>query len=100
MAKGTACSICRLVSLMMACKRSCACALACGAKRKPMPPPDIPPSIQKPQKSSPISRAHAADQRVGVEISGPGNNGLNGAVKIPLGGSAQAANVSVLQAAR
>ena len=28
--------------------------------------------------------AHAANQRVRVEISGPGNNGLNGAVKIPL----------------
>ena len=28
--------------------------------------------------------AHAAYKRVGVEIYGPGNNGLNGAAKIPL----------------
>ena len=44
--------------------------------------------------------AHAANQRVRVEISGPGNNGLNGAVEIPLRAGAQAANVAALQAAQ
>src|ERR1035438_7745930 len=48
MANGMACSTSRLVSLMMAPSRSCAYALRCGLNRNPMPPPDIPPSIQKP----------------------------------------------------
>ena len=55
---------------------------------KPMPPPDIPPSIQKPQKSCAHFRAHAANQGVGVEIAGPGNDGLNGAVEVVFGGGA------------
>src|SRR5712691_357629 len=36
---------------MMICSRSCARALWTGSKMKPMPPPAMPPSIQKPQKS-------------------------------------------------
>ena len=38
---------------------------AFGAKRKPMPPPDMPPSIQKPQKSSPNS---ARARRISVSV--------------------------------
>ena len=47
-----------------------------------MPPPDMPPSIQKPQKSLAEFGARAADQRVGIEVAGPGNDGLDGAVEI------------------
>ena len=43
------------VALMIAAMRRCASALRCGAKMNPMPPPLIPPSIQKPQKSKPNS---------------------------------------------
>ena len=43
------------VALMIAVMRCCASAFRCGAKMKPMPPPLMPPSIQKPQKSPPNS---------------------------------------------
>ena len=36
-----------------------------------MPPPDMPPSIQKPQKSVAEFGARALDQRLGVEIARP-----------------------------
>ena len=62
-----------------------------------MPPPDMPPSIQKPQKSSPISSRAGVDQRFGVQIAGPGNDGLHGAVEIALGQRAEAANIPVAQ---
>ena len=52
-AKGRAGSSSRLVASIIARSRSCASARRAGAKMKPIPPPDIPPSIQKPQKSSP-----------------------------------------------
>ena len=55
MAKGSACSSSRLVCDMISCNRCCACALRFGSTMKPMPPPDMPPSIQKPQKSAPNS---------------------------------------------
>ena len=90
MANGTARSSRRLVSLMMTCIRSWAAAFCCGLNRKPMPPPDMPPSIQKPQKSVAELGAHAVDQRSGVEVAGPRNDGLDRAVEIALGGGADA----------
>ena len=98
MAKGTACSICRLVSLMMACKRSWARALRMRSKKKTHASARHSPEHPEAPEVVAHFPAHAANQRVGVEISGPGNDGLNGAVKIPLGAGAQAANVPALQA--
>src|ERR1044071_792400 len=60
MANGRACSSLRRVADMISCSFACASALRWGAKIKPMPPPDIPPSIQKPQKSAPNSARVAA----------------------------------------
>ena len=45
--------------------------------RNPMPPPDIPPSIQKPQKSLPNSSFHLRNDGFGIEVRGPGDDGLN-----------------------
>ena len=55
MAKGSAEANISLVSDMMAWRRAWPSAFLSGAKMKPMPPPAIPPSIQKPQKSGPNS---------------------------------------------
>ncbi len=72
-----------------------------GLKMKPMPPPDMPPSIQKPQKSAPNSVADARDQRLGVEVAGPGNDGLDRAEEIALGGMRRcASHVAGLQQRR
>jgi len=60
MANGNAAERPRFVSSMTSRRRSWASGLRCGAKMKPMPPPDIPPSIQKPQKSAPNSDSHRA----------------------------------------
>ena len=49
MAKGSAFRSSCFARDMISCIRSCASVLRCGAKMNPMPPPDIPPSIQKPQ---------------------------------------------------
>ena len=54
-ANGTAASSSRLASLRISPNRTAALAFTAGANIKPMPPPAIPPSIQKPQKSSPNS---------------------------------------------
>ena len=82
----------------MACKRSCA--LCLGMRSEDESHAAARHSAEHPEAPEVVAhfRAHAANQRVGVEISRPGNDGLNGAVKIPLGGGAQAANVSALQA--
>ena len=56
---------------MISCKPLLRLGFLSGAKMKPMPPPDMPPSIQKPQKSSPNSVAHACDQRFGEEVATP-----------------------------
>jgi hypothetical protein len=57
MAKGSArCSL-RLVSLMMAWSRSCACALRAGSTMKPMPPPDCHPASRNPETRCPVRRA-------------------------------------------
>ena len=42
----------------------------------------MPPSIQKPQKSSPNLGAHLADQRFGVEVAGPRDDRLDRAVEV------------------
>ena len=42
----------------------------------PMPPPDMPPSIQKPQNFSPNCLTSLVDQRFGVEIRTPGDDRL------------------------
>ena len=48
-----------------------------------MPPPDMPPSIQKPQKSSPNVRARLLDERLGEVIGRPGNDRLDRPVEVP-----------------
>jgi hypothetical protein len=55
----------RLVSRMMAARRSSARGFTAGSKMKPMPPPDMPPSIQKPQKPAPIS---SRARRISVSV--------------------------------
>ena len=69
---------------MIACSRSCAAALRAGAKMKPIPPPDMPPSIQKPQKSAPNSaETNATIYNIALPFKGfsvtkplPGSPGL------------------------
>jgi len=53
MANGRAASTSRFPADISSCIRACACGLTCGSKMKPMPPPDMPPSIQKPQNCGP-----------------------------------------------
>ena len=61
---------------------------------KPMPPPDMPPSIQKPQKSSPNCLARAGDEQLGVEIARPRNDGLERAEEISAGRARRCARMS------
>ncbi len=82
MAKGSAFRSSRLACDMISCSRRCASALRSGAKMKPMPPPDMPPSIQKPQKSSPKASAGPLDERLGVEVAGPGDDRLDGLAEV------------------
>ena len=64
---------------------------------KPMPPPDMPPSIQKPQNWAPNAAAHPADQLLGVEVAGPGNDGLDRAEEVARGGLADALDIAGAQ---
>src|ERR1039458_2716980 len=72
MAKGSASWSSRLVVDMISCRRCCARAFCSGAKIKPIPPPDMPPSIQKPQKSSPNSARTRAISVSGEELVAQG----------------------------
>ena len=74
---------------------SCASALRSGAKMKPMPPPDIPPSIQKPQKSSPKAASHLRDQRLGVVVGGPRDDRLDRPAEIAGGRLAERPDVAL-----
>ena len=65
MANGSAASSSRLAPAMISWSRSWASRRRAGANMKPMPPPDIPPSIQKPQKSS-LNAARARSIRRSV----------------------------------
>ena len=87
MAKGRACSSSRLVCDMISCRRVWPSALCAASKMKPMPPPDMPPSIQKPRKCLAELALHPLDEGFGEEIGGPGNDGLNRAGEIPGGGA-------------
>ena len=64
-----------------------------------MPPPLMPPSIQKPQKLSPNSCAGTIDEGVGVKVGGPGNDGLQGAFKVLLERAAERTHVAPLKLA-
>ncbi len=97
MAKGTALSSSRLVACMMASSRSWPAAFRWGAKMKPMPPPAMPPNIQKPQKSCAKLGAHAVDERFGVLVGGPGDDGLDRSPEIALGGRADGLNLACLE---
>ena len=59
-----------------------------------MPPPDMPPSIQKPQKSSPNSARALLDQRLGVEVAGPRDDRLDRPVEVALRGTRRCARMS------
>ena len=79
----------------MACKRSCRVPWLAGEEKAHAAARH---SAEHPEAPEVVAhfRAHAANQRVGVEVARPGNDGLNGAVKILFGGGAQAANVARL----
>ncbi len=64
-----------------------------------MPPPLMPPSIQKPQKSSPNSLRARSISVLRVKIGGPGNDGLDGAVEVTLQAAAERADVAPLKMA-
>ena len=65
-----------------------------------MPPPLMPPSIQKPQKSAPNSWRTRSMSVPGIEIAGPGNDGLDGAGEVAVERGAQSANVAALEEPR
>ena len=67
---------------------------------KPMPPPDMPPSIQKPQKSAPNCRPHLIDQRLGVEVARPGDDGLDRPEEVARGRGADGRDVAASQERR
>ena len=60
----------------------------------PMPPPDIPPSIQNPQNASPKAARISLNQSFGVEIARPGNDGLDRTVEVALRGAANRAHIA------
>ena len=59
-----------------------------------MPPPDIPPSIQNPQKSRAELFLHACDERFGVVVAGPGDDRLKRLEEIAGGGVADGCAMS------
>ncbi len=78
MANGTACSRRLLVSLMMHCRRSCASALRCGLKMKTHAAARHAAEHPKAPEIRAELLAHAFDQSLGIEVAGPGNDGLYG----------------------
>ena len=99
MANGTQCSMARLVSLMMACMRSCASGLRARAEEEAHAAAGH--AAEHPEAPEILAEfgARAANQRLGVEVAGPRNDGLDRAVEIPLRARADGADVAVLQVA-
>ena len=63
---------------------------------KPMPPPDMPPSIQKPQKSSPKAFSETrAIKEFREMVGGPGDDCLQRAAEILSGEFSQCPNIAL-----
>ena len=63
----------------------------------PMPLPDMPPSIQNPQKSCPNSASQLLDQPLGERIGRPRNDGLDRLTEVSGRGRAHRPNVAAPQ---
>ena len=83
----------------MACMRTCACGLALGAEEESHAAAAH--AAEHPEAPEVVAEflADTVDQRVGVEIAGPRNNGLDGAVEVALQAAAERADVAPLEMA-